>query len=114
MPLYNACYDSCGCILCMQKINNVHVCTCVCASVCVCMCASTMFMCVHVCVHGCQCVCVHAHFAQISYSHCLQVQRMIIAAASLSLIPVANTKEERAEKVHQLSPGHVCIYDYIT
>ena len=25
----------------------------------------------------------------------------------------ANTKEERSEKVHQLSPGHVCIYDYI-
>ena len=61
MSLYNACYDSCGCILCMQKINNVHVCTCVCASVCVCMCASTMFMCVHVCVcmvvSVCVCVC---------------------------------------------------------
>ena len=117
MPLYNACYDSCGCILCMHKINNVHVCTCVCASVCVCMCASTMFMCVHVCVHGCQCVCVCACPVCTNQLQSLQAQRVTIAATSLSLIlgsyHAANAKEERAEKVHQLSPGHVCIYDYI-
>ena len=89
----------------------VHVC--VCASVCVCVHpqCSCVYMCV--CMVVSVCVCVHVHFAQISYSHCMQAQRMTIAAVSLSLIPVANTKEERAEKVHQLSPGHVCIYDYI-
>ena len=86
MPLYNACYDSCGCILCMQKINNVHVCTCVCASVCVYVCIHNVHVCTCVCAWLSVCVCVHVHFAQISFSHCIQVQRVIIAAASLSLI----------------------------
>ena len=62
MPLYNACYDSCGCILCMQKINNVHVCTCVCASVCVYVCIHNVHVCACVCawLSVCVCVCVCA------------------------------------------------------
>ena len=79
MPLYNACYDSCGCILCMQKINNVHVCTCVCVWLSV-------------------CVCVHVHFAQISYSHCIQTQRVTIAAVSLSLILAAVMQQIQKKK----------------
>ena len=119
MPLYNACYDSCGCILCMQKINNVHVCTCVCASVCVCMCASTMFMCVHVCVCAwlsvCVCVCA-CPFCTNQLQALYSSPKSDYSCSQLvtdSCCHAANTKEERAEKVHQLSPGHVCIYDYI-
>ena len=58
MPLYNACYDSCGCMLCMQKINNVHVCTCVCASVCVYVCIHNVHVCTCVCAWLSVCVCM--------------------------------------------------------
>ena len=80
----------------------MYMCVHVCVQVCVCMCASTMFMCVHVCVHGCQCVCVcvHVHFAQLSYSHCIQHTKSELVTDSW-------------QTMHQLSPGHVCIYDYI-
>ena len=101
MPLYNACYDSCGCILCMQKINNVHVCTCVCASVCVYVCIHNVHVCTCVCVWLSVCVCVHVHFAQISYRHCSQAQRVIIAAVSLSLILLAAVMQQIQKKKGQ-------------
>ena len=60
MTFYNTCYDSCGCILCMQKINNVHVCTCVCVQVCVCVCIHNVHVCTCVCALLSVCVCVCA------------------------------------------------------
>ena len=131
MPLYNACYDSCGCILCMQKINNAHVCTCVCVCKCVCvyMCIHNVHVCTCVCAWLSVCVCVHVHFAQSSYIQSSAV-RVTIAAVRIGSWSLIHNKYKRAEKVcmyfsmqplmglslihiHQLSPGHVCIYDYI-
>ena len=70
------------------KRSTMYMCVHVCVQVCVCVCVHPQCSCVYMCV--CMvvsvCVCVHVHFAQISYSHCIQVQRVIIAAASLSLI----------------------------
>ena len=85
------------------KRSTMYMCVHVCVQVCVCMCASTMFMCVHVCVYGCQCVCVcvHVHFAQISYRHCSQAQRVIIAAVSLSLILLAAVMQQIQKKKGQ-------------
>ena len=90
------------------KISTMYMCVHVCVQVCVCMCASTMFMCVHVSVHDCQCVfvCVHVHFAQISYSHCIQAQRVTIAAVSLSLI-LASSKYKR-RKIRKRASAFTC------
>ena len=94
------------------KRSTMYMCVHVCVQVCVCMCASTMFMCVHVCVHGCQCVCVHVHFAQISFSHCIQVQRVIIAAASLSLIPAVLQQIQKKKEQKKCISFHLdmCAY----
>ena len=97
---------------------------------------STMYMCVHVCVQVCVCVCVHPQCSCVYMCVCMVVSVCVCACPfctnqlqSLYSSPksdyscsqlitdscclAANTKEEGAEKVRQLSPGHVCIYDYI-
>ena len=113
------------------KRSTMYMCVHVCVQVCVCVCVHPQCSCVYMCV--CMvvsvCVCVHVHFAQSSYIQSSAV-RVTIAAVRISSWSLIHNKYKRAEKVcmdfsmqplmglslihiHQLSPGHVCIYDYI-
>ena len=79
------------------------MCVHVCVQVCVCVCVHPQCSCVYMCVcmRVSVCVCVHVHFAQISYRHCIQAQRVTIAAVSLSLILLAAVMQQIQKKKGQ-------------
>ena len=79
----------------------MYMCVHVCVQVCVYVCIHNVHVCTCVCAWLSVCVCVHVHFAQINYSHCLQVQRVIIAAVSLSLILLAAVMQQIQKKKGQ-------------